>query len=306
MPVLTLPLYYHSSEESSGGIGGCAKPVSHYTVREICWEQENWPGVISRLQPLSTAFMSEMHGSFVRDDEYWATWMLSPAEALDPAGSPTRGIMRGWEVVAEEEDGGHDGLTVIAYAIFKRAGSFSSGAETTQTGNSYISHSHRHRQQSHRGLTLMDFASQARAGSATSEGWLMYLSKIAAQSYYDDASESGPTTDVVATVTVRSTYSLRWAGRLALIVSCHGWLSIYIFTLHEMVCLLAGDDALTNCSVLCVGHSCAQCPSLLAPVASQPKGGAEPSAQGEWMYCDVNAANAGMPAIVRTIQSNGV
>eukprot|EP01043_Picozoa_sp_COSAG02_P094161 COSAG02_NODE_30625_length_547_cov_25.147321_1_plen_90_part_10 len=35
---------------------------------------------------------------FVRDDEYWATWMLSPAEALDPAGSPTRGIMRGWEV----------------------------------------------------------------------------------------------------------------------------------------------------------------------------------------------------------------
>ena len=169
MPVLTLPLHYYGSGKSSGRSGGCAAPVSHYTVREISWEQENWPDVISRLQPLSTSFMSEMHGSFVRDDEYWATWMLSPAEALDAAGNPTRGVMRGWEVVAEEEEGVDEGLTLIAYAIFKRAGSFSSGAETAQTDIANVGHSNSHRQQSRRGLTLMDFASQARAGSATSE-----------------------------------------------------------------------------------------------------------------------------------------
>ncbi len=209
MPMLTLPLHYYGSGQlSSGYSGGCTAPVPHYIVREISWEQENWPAVISRLQPLSTAFMSDMHGSFIRDDEYWATWMQSPAEALDAEGNPTRGIMRGWEVLAEEEEGGGEGVTVIAYAIFKRAGSFSSGAETAHAGaqNSVDGDSHtiagNHHQQ-RRGLTLMDYASQAAAGSGASEGWLMHLAKVAAQSYYDDATESGPTTRVLATITVR-------------------------------------------------------------------------------------------------------
>jgi hypothetical protein len=208
MPMLTLPLHYYGSGQSSGYSGGCAAPVPHYSVREISWEQEEWPAAISRLQPLSTAFMSCMHGSFVRDDEYWSTWMQSPAEALDAEGNPTRGVMRGWEVLAEEEEGDSEGCTVIAYAIFKRAGSFSSGAETAHAavqspagGGSHVTDGNRHQQR--RGLTLMDYASQAAAGSITSEGWLMHLAKVAALSYYDDVAESGPTTRAVATITVR-------------------------------------------------------------------------------------------------------
>jgi len=40
------------------------------------------------------------------------------------------------------------------------------------------------------------------------------------------------------------------------------------------------------------------CPSMLAPHASRSGGGGVPSAQGEWMYCDVQAAAAGMPAVL--------
>jgi len=203
MPTLTLPLKFGGPAHGAG----CAAPVPHYRVRELSWELEEWAAVTARLAPLNTMFMSPLEGtsltssfpsssphphlirifsphphlipqcglplegSFVRSDEYWATWIRSPAEALDPdglptppppflafithapshashclsrhisgqthlslvspsrlslqTGLPTPGVLRGWEVVAEAEEG----LVVVAYGIFKRAGSFSSGAE---------------------------------------------------------------------------------------------------------------------------------------------------------------------------------
>lgn len=150
--------------------------------------------------------MSCFHGSLVRDEEYWATWMHSPAEALDADGHPSASVMRGWEVVTKEE-GADNTATLIAYAIFKRAGSFSSGAETANVATqSYVGGDSRlddHRQQCPRELTLMDFASKAEAGSTTSEGWLMHLAKVAAQSYYSDSTQPRLSGDVLATITVR-------------------------------------------------------------------------------------------------------
>ena len=257
MPTLTLPLKFNVPG------GGCTAPVAHYRVRELSWELEDWAGVTARLAPLNAMFMSPLEGSFVRSDEYWATWIRSPAEALDPDGLPTPGVLRGWEVVAEEEEG----ETVIAYGIFKRAGSFSSGAEVELAASNGEPMTDAdgvllQAEAEVPTITLMDFASQAEAGSSASEGWLMHLAATAAMAY---------------------------------------------FALPPRV---PGAAAMT-------------CPSLLAPRASRPGGGGVTSPQGEWMCkhsaaiptrlisweisdrsralpdCDVQAANAGMPAIVR-------
>jgi hypothetical protein len=318
MPTLTLPLQY-----GGGHSGGCAAPVPHYTVRELSWEQEGWPAVIARLAPLNASFMSALEGSFVRSEEYWATWIHAPAEALDSAGFPTKGVMRGWEVLAEEEDG--DGLTVVAYAIFKRAGSFSSGAETaaaagqgqgqpgagargavaeegTAVSDDTAGGGPPPRGPRCRcGLTLMDYASQAEAGSRLSEGWLMHLAAVASRSYYSRVQIS-PTTavlghrtscQVLATLTVSHTHTHTCHTNAQPRTATPALSSPRVLT--NDVCIM-----ISVCVCVCVCVLVHQCPSLLAPGASRPEGGGEPSPQGEWMYCDVQAANAGMPAIVNT------
>ena len=68
--------------------------------RELSWEPGSWARTTTRLAPLNEAFTAGLDGTHVRDPEYWASWMHAPAEALDAAGQPTPGVMRGFEVRA--------------------------------------------------------------------------------------------------------------------------------------------------------------------------------------------------------------
>lgn len=146
-------------------------------VTEIEWSSAQWPDIAHRFARLHAAFSSSLDGSFVRSNEYWNKWVFAPAEGLDSDGSCTAGVLRGWE--ARDANG-----SLLAYALFKRAGSFSSGAENASNNGGTVPEqdSDEDNASSHFAweceLTLLDFASQSTPGSAESEDWLLHLAMV--------------------------------------------------------------------------------------------------------------------------------
>ena len=114
MPALTLPLAL-TPPGRAAPLPPHAEQLGAVAVRELSWSVEDWSAVVARLGPLNSAFSAEIDGSHVRSADYWATWVHSPAEALDSEGLPTPGVLRGWEIIVSPD--GQDQDIVQAYAM---------------------------------------------------------------------------------------------------------------------------------------------------------------------------------------------
>eukprot|EP01052_Picozoa_sp_SAG31_P028475 SAG31_NODE_2752_length_5141_cov_53.282031_1_plen_271_part_00 len=157
-----------------------------HDVRELDWA--DWASVSTRLDPLNAATMNTtVSGAHVRSPAYWATWVKCPAEALDQDGEATAGVLRGWECAAVETSTTVGGGPPRAYALFKRAGSFSSNAECeVGADNPEIA------AKSVPGLTLVDFGWARELDEALGDGeaWLLRLAHAAAVGFFGQAAAS--------------------------------------------------------------------------------------------------------------------
>jgi predicted N-acetyltransferase YhbS len=245
-------------QQTSGlpGVGGGAG-LAQVEVCELEWTSSAWPDVVKQLAPLQAAFSEQLDGTHVRSEEYWQRWVFAPAEGLDSDGTARGGLLRGW--CGRDRGSGQ----VVAYAIFKRAGhSFSAGAEEASAAS----------------------ANEDSGGGGGGGGGPQPRQPMPAVHTPPDAPDAPAATcfpwdNELTLLDFASSPSLCGAPGSP---GSEGWL------MHLAACAARAFWPVAEGAAVTV-------PCLLAPQAtSSGYGAAVPS--GRWMYVDVHAALAGMPA----------